>query len=127
MHPLDFNCYTNCTDYAWTSHDNYYGDTASRYCKICDSLCTLCYGPNNGDCTDCINNYVLSGNTCVLGCDTNSHCDTCQFTPTVDNTVCITCPANRYYELSSFTCVTSCQTRYWEDSSTYNCTICNII
>jgi hypothetical protein len=68
MHPLDFNCYSACTNYAGTGNDNYYGDTPSRYCKICHSLCTLCTGPNNGDCTACVNNYgiVGAGTTCIL-------------------------------------------------------------
>ncbi|KAL4476989.1 hypothetical protein ABPG72_011686 [Tetrahymena utriculariae] len=35
-------------------------------CYSCSLECSECYGPENGQCTKCINGYILSGNLCTI-------------------------------------------------------------
>lgn len=116
---------------------SYYYRMDTNFCKLCDYRCMKCFGPTNGNCTQCVNHYYLwttatvCSSTCPTGQfqlnisasypDNETKCGNC-------NTNCIACvgyssnctscqqfPNSNYgflftYQSFNSTCLPSCPT-----------------
>jgi proprotein convertase subtilisin/kexin type 5 len=92
----DYKCLTECP------HDYFYPNLNNE-CKPCNLNCIKCSGPNENECSECINNVykipILPGSlyACTQNCGTYG-----QF---LYNGVCnINCPSNTFPNTSSYEC-----------------------
>ncbi|KAL4431528.1 hypothetical protein ABPG74_017233 [Tetrahymena malaccensis] len=100
----------NGCDKGFYSHD--------QGCYLCSIECSECYGPNNGQCKNCIDGYTLSGNFCRIQFqDTNytqidSSQNCAQYNP--NNYQCLSCNSTQIDLFVDYNgeCSTNCYRDY---------------
>ncbi|ELP89915.1 protein serine/threonine kinase, putative [Entamoeba invadens IP1] len=127
-HIFDINCAVCASDASRkcvTCNNNYYPNTQTFKCQLCDETCNNQCNPMNGYCTSCSNNHVFYPNKDQLQCQSCSVFDPhCKICATDFSRKCVEC-MNGYYPNLSGQCVlcdSSCTDRC--STTTGICTSC---
>uniref|UniRef100_A0ABM5GKG1 Extracellular matrix organizing protein FRAS1 n=1 Tax=Pogona vitticeps TaxID=103695 RepID=A0ABM5GKG1_9SAUR len=108
----------------------YYLDFPTRTCKECDWSCNACDGPQNTDCLQCMDGYVLQDGACVGHCPPAFYreSDRCQ---RCEDKHCLQCQAlgectrcEAPFFLMGSLCVSACGKRFYEDRGEQKCSAC---
>ncbi|KAL4512376.1 hypothetical protein ABPG72_005378 [Tetrahymena utriculariae] len=88
-----------------TCPSNYYGDDASKSCKLCDSSCLTCKGSNNSDCLSCPGEITLQNGTCPPKCSSNQ---------IWKNNLCQNChnSCSSCFDLDEYSCISCSNANY---------------
>ena len=117
-------CYSSCPV-------QYYEDSGSGLCLVCDWSCQTCSGPAFNSCMSCVAGSVLINSICYSSCPANTYsnlclpCDSsCLTCMGSSANSCLSCSSPYFYHLNFTSCLTSCNKGELSNNYNMTCTVC---